>query len=115
MKKHWNGIGKALTATGRWRLLSSAALLICLIITGCKNREDSAPTDKIPIFEDKNDHSGHSCEKDTTEYRTAAFPYDNKRKVRNAEDEYNDRLDDYQDDLEDELWFDPEIFDFQDD
>lgn len=80
MSKHWNGTGKASTATGHWRLLSSAALLICLIITGCKNREERAPTDKVPIMENN-----------------------------------NDLFDDYQDDPEDELRFDPEIFDFQDD
>lgn len=34
---------------------------------------------------------------------------------RNAEDEYNDRLDDYLDDPEDEIEFSPEVFDFQDD
>lgn len=113
MSKHWNGTGKASTATGRWRLLSSAALLICLIITGCKNREERAPTDKVPIMENNNDR--YSAGKDTAEYRTVVFPYDNKMKVRNAEDEYNDRFDDYQDDPEDELRFDPEIFDFQDD
>ena len=34
---------------------------------------------------------------------------------RNAEDEYNDRLDDYLDDPEDEIEFNPEVFDFQND
>ena len=34
---------------------------------------------------------------------------------RNPEDEYNDRMDEYLDDPEDELEFNPEVFDFQDD
>lgn len=33
----------------------------------------------------------------------------------NIYDEYQDRLDDYLDDPEDEIRFDPEVFDFQDD
>ena len=33
----------------------------------------------------------------------------------NIYDEYQDRLDDYLDDPEDEITFDPDIFDFQDD
>lgn len=36
-------------------------------------------------------------------------------KKTNIADEYNDRLDEYMDDPEDELRFDPEVFDFQDD
>lgn len=45
-------------------------------------------------------------------------PFGGKPKSRsggNIEDEYNDRLDEYLDDPEDELQFDPEIFDFQKD
>ena len=38
-----------------------------------------------------------------------------KNTNRNIYDEYQDRLDDYLDDPEDEITFDPEIFDFQDD
>ena len=53
-------------------------------------------------------------ELETSTYHPSDFHYDNKMKASNAEDEYNDRLDDYLDDPEDELRFDPEIFDFQD-
>lgn len=44
-------------------------------------------------------------------------PYGGMPKARggkNIEDEYNDRLEDYHDDPEDELRFNPEVFDFQD-
>ena len=37
------------------------------------------------------------------------------RREKNIADEYNDRLDDYLDDPEDELEFSPEVFDFSDD
>lgn len=52
---------------------------------------------------------------DTSAYQPSGYTYDNVMKTSNAEDEYNDRLDDYLDDPEDELRFDPETFDFQDD
>lgn len=39
---------------------------------------------------------------------------DLKSKETNIYDEYNDRLDEYLDDPEDEIRFDPEVFDFQD-
>ena len=45
-------------------------------------------------------------------------PFGGKMKYRmgrSEEDEYNDRLDEYLDDPEDELEFDPEVFDFQKD
>ena len=40
---------------------------------------------------------------------------DKSSKNTNIFDEYQDRLDDYLDDPEDEIEFDPEVFDFQDD
>lgn len=43
-------------------------------------------------------------------YRKLGIP-----QKKNLYDEYNDRLDEYLDDPEDEIRFDPEIFDFQDD
>ena len=52
-------------------------------------------------------------------YKVGSAPIPQKSakssKHTNIYDEYNDRLDDYLDDPEDEITFDPEVFDFQDD
>ena len=52
-------------------------------------------------------------------YKVGSAPASRKpgksSKSSNIYDEYQDRLDDYLDDPEDEITFDPEVFDFQDD
>ena len=85
-------------------------------LTFCKPRNSNENTvDDRALLEDTNDSS---CESDVTDSITntySEFQFDNTMTYSNGEDDYNDRFDEYLDDPEDELRFDPEIFDFQDD
>ena len=73
------------------------------------------------FFETQRQMFDYICEhfKEMRKYKIKSLPA-KSRELRNASsqniyDEYQDRLDDYLDDPEDEIRFDPEIFDFQDD
>ena len=73
------------------------------------------------FFKTQREMFDYICEhfKEMQKYKVSSAPIPQKlvksSKHTNIYDEYQDRLDDYLDDPEDEITFDPEIFDFQDD
>ena len=72
-------------------------------------------------FKTQREMFDYICEhfKEMQKYKDGSTPVSRKSvkssKSSNIYDEYQDRLDDYLDDPEDEIEFDPEVFDFQDD
>lgn len=77
---------------------------------------------KSPIFfETQRQMFDYICEhfQEMQKYKVGSVPIIQKpvkpTKYTNIYDEYQDRLDDYLDDPEDEIEFDPDVFDFQDD
>lgn len=83
-------------------------------IAGSQPSASGWPSGDRPVFEYNADVAVSSDSIERGEYRPSEFKYDKTSKEGNAADEYNDSLDYYQDDPEDELRFDPEVFDFQD-
>ena len=96
------------------RFLAVISIVIFIVLCGCKQKGSRNSTADKPLYENRNERVDVSEDKDTAGYLPSGYYYDRALKTTNAEDEYNDRLDDYLDDPEDELRFDPEIFDFQD-
>lgn len=122
MKKHWKGINRASASLKKHSstcgLIFRLSLMMIIIggLTFCKPRNsDENTVDDRTLLEDTNDSSCESNVTDTITNTYSEFQFDNTMTYSNGEDEYNDRFDEYLDDPEDELRFDPEIFDFQDD
>ena len=73
------------------------------------------------FFETQRQMFDYICEhfSEMQKYKVGSAPVSRKSvkssKSSNIYDEYQDRLDDYLDDPEDEIEFDPDVFDFQDD
>ena len=111
MKRHWQEISESMirSAASATFVVFSTVLICCT-----QKSQDVKPATSKPEIENRNEGMYSAERENTSVYRPSGFTYDNKSKTTNAEDEYNDRLDDYLDDPEDELRFDPEIFDFQD-
>ena len=112
MKRHWKGISKGVGKISVCRLLYVVGCIFLMCCTPKNDSETSTSEKTVPEYD--SDRVELMKEKETSGYQPSGFHYDNNLKTTNAEDEYNDRLDDYLDDPEDELRFDPEIFDFQD-
>lgn len=105
------------TNFANWLGVIGFVTLMVISFTWCEREKkfnDRFSTEGSTLKENKNENQSYSTEKDSTSYQTSCFQYNNRMKTTNAEDEYNDRLDDYLDDTEDELQFDPSTFDFQD-
>lgn len=91
------------------------SIAIAIFLIGCNHKSNEVkPTGSKLEIEKREERKDSPESKEEAIYHPSGFHYDNTLKTTNAEDEYNDRLDDYLDDPEDELRFDPEIFDFQD-
>lgn len=111
MKRHWKEISESMVRSAAWFTF----VVISLILICCTQKShDVKPAVSEPEIENRNERLDTTEVEDTLVYRPSGFTYDKKSKTTNAVDEYNERLDDYLDDPEDELRFDPEIFDFQD-
>ena len=73
------------------------------------------------VFKTQREMFDYICEhfKEMQKFKVGSVPVSRKpgksSKSSNIYDEYQDRLDDYLEDPEDEITFDPDIFDFQDD
>ena len=73
------------------------------------------------FFETQRQMFDYICEhyQEMKKYKVSSLPEKSismeSTKSKNIYDEYNDRLEDYLDDPEDEITFDPDIFEFQDD
>ena len=95
--------------------VGSTYVMVSIFFMCCTQKSnDVRPTVKQSEIENGTVRSDTAERNEASIYCPSGFYYDNNIKTTNAEDEYNDRLDDYLDDPEDELRFDPEIFDFQD-
>lgn len=93
----------------------STYVVISIFFMCCtKEGNDLRSAEAHPEIKLVNERWDTADRKEVSIYCPSEFHYVNGMKTTNAEDEYNDRLDDYLDDPEDELRFDPEIFDFQD-
>lgn len=118
MKRHWKETDKETGKMKRSSMLRAyawCAVVMSIFLAGCGQKNNSVNSASDSHHSEYSDvqripHEGN----DTRGYEPSGFQYDNRMKTSNAEDEYNDRLEDYLDDPEDELRFDPEIFDFQD-
>ena len=111
MKRLWQEISESIIRSAA----SVTFVVISIVLIGCTQKShDVKPAVSQPEIENRNERLDTAEVEDTSIYRPSVFTYDKKSKTTNAEDEYNDRLDAYLDDPEDELRFDPEIFDFQD-
>ena len=114
MKRLWKEISEAHLKPNK-NFVGSTFFVISIFLMSCtQKRHDAKPEMAKPELELRNERPYTPEETETTIFSPSGFHYDNIMKTTNAEDEYNDRLDDYLDDPEDELRFDPEIFDFQD-
>ena len=96
-------------------------LIIKYIILGYPNPSYSGwPADRKPVVEhpaDKtyNPEPSEYSPGEKYEVKTGDLLKDNSSKSINIPDEYNDHLEEYLDDPEDEITYDPEIYDFQND
>ena len=116
MKVHWKEICEIIKNMNKNFAVRSIYIVISIFLMCCSQKgNDVRPTRVQSEIKPGNEGLDASEEKKASIYRPSDDHYDNIMKTTNAEDEYNDCLDDYLDDPEDELRFDPEIFDFQDD
>ena len=111
MKRHWTEISESIVRS----VVLFTVVVFSTVLIGCTRKGHNVnPKASKAEIENRNEEMDSIQGEDTSVYRPSGFTYDKKTETTNAEDEYNDRLDDYLDDPEDELRFDPEIFEFQD-
>ena len=115
MKRLWKEINKPVKVNKNFAIWLIYVVFSILYMSCTQKDNDMRSSESQTEIENGNERWDTAERKETSIKLPSGFYYDSMMKTTNAEDDYNDRLDEYFDDPEDELQFDPEIFDFQDD